>query len=374
VHLRFLLSLALLSASVLWLGATPFTLPAPTVVVFPLTVNGEADKESGSRLATLFAQQLADNGVKVVAPPPGTQRTDFLEAARRLGCDYYVSGFITPLGQEVTVVEQIVSTSSGTVIASNSAQLLTYADANGQGAILATSILRHASRGLASLGENPPPATSPAPKESQNEANLSGLGRIFKRQPKATPSPAAAGSAAAATSTPVAVVRPTRTPASVTRTPASARPAPVAATAPPTVVAAAGPRTGRIVLFEFGGTAATDRRAYARSNLQSRLAKSGHNVAIGGMVDPRELVSHASDLCAQNGAKALVDGELTTRDGDASYGPSTIAQFDVRAVDCSGKVLFHQRFERDGTGRKNWERAIDGAVAAASAPLARAIQ
>ena len=189
---RHLLSLALLAASVLWLGAVYRSLlPPPLVVVFPLTVNGGAIQDSGERLAVMFAQQLSDSGIKVVPPTPGTQRADFLTSARKLGCDYYVTGFVTPLGSEVSVVEQVVSTSSGTVVASNSVQFLTYADAAGQGSLLAQMIQSHAERALASLQENPQPSATPEPKGS-DQANLNKLGGLFHHKAKATPAPSAA--------------------------------------------------------------------------------------------------------------------------------------------------------------------------------------
>ncbi|MBV8602256.1 MAG: hypothetical protein JO359_11895 [Candidatus Eremiobacteraeota bacterium] len=369
MHSRLLLSLALVASSILWLGATPPALPPPTAVVFPLVVNGEADKDSGSRLAVLFAQQLADSGVKVVPPPPGTARTDYLSTARKIGADYYVTGFITPLGAEVTVVEQVVSTTSGTVIASNSAQLLTYADASGQGAILAASILRHAGRALASLGENAPAAATPAPKESGNEANLNGLGNIFKHKSKASPSPKpSAAAVAAATPVATAAPKPQATAMATALPPPAATPAAVAVNAP-----AGTTQANRVVIFDFGGTAASDRRAYARNDLLARLGKSGQPVAAVAAFAPSDLIANAPDLCTKNGAKVFVDGQLATRDGDGQFGPSTIAQFDVRAIDCTGRVLFQDRFERDGMGRKNWERAIDNAVAAAFSPLARVL-
>jgi hypothetical protein len=204
VRPRIFIALALLSASICWLGAiSPSLLPPPLVVVYPLTVNGDAQKDSGERLAVMFAQQLADNGIKVVPPVPGTERPDFLTSARKLGCDYYVTGFITPLGAEVSVVEQVVSTSSGTVIASNSVQFLTYSDANGQGALLGQMIHEHAERALASLQENPQPSATAEPKESPG-ASLDKLGGLFRKKPKATPTPTVApDDNAVATPTPI---------------------------------------------------------------------------------------------------------------------------------------------------------------------------
>ena len=157
----------------------------------------------------MFAQQLSDSGIKVVPPTPGTQRTDFLTSARKLGCDYYVTGFVTPLGAEVSVVEQVVSTSSGTVVASNSVQFLTYADAAGQGALLAQMIQSHAERALANLQENPQPSATPEPKGS-DQATLNKLGGLFHHKGKGTPAPSASPAAASADA--IATTAPAPTP------------------------------------------------------------------------------------------------------------------------------------------------------------------
>ncbi|MGB8265977.1 MAG: hypothetical protein WCE44_06625, partial [Candidatus Velthaea sp.] len=187
--MRFLRSLMLaLIAAVPLLGATPapIFLPPPVVVVYPFVQNGsDVDKESGARLAVIIATGIAGNARVSVKPAvPGTARKDYLTAARSVGADYYVSGFITPLGQQVTVVEQVVSTINGIVVASNTAQLTTYADAAGQGANLADAILRHHNRNLdAFQAPPPPPPASPTPAASS--APQADIGRLFgRRRPK----------------------------------------------------------------------------------------------------------------------------------------------------------------------------------------------
>ena len=48
--------------------------PPPVVVVFPLSVTGEADKEAGSRLGLLFATRFATSGgITIKPPPPGAE-------------------------------------------------------------------------------------------------------------------------------------------------------------------------------------------------------------------------------------------------------------------------------------------------------------
>ena len=66
------------------------------------------------------------------------------------------------------MVEQVVSTTTGIVVFSQTAQLNTYNDAAGQGADLAAFDLGHANRGLAAIGDPPaavrqPDAAHPAP-------------------------------------------------------------------------------------------------------------------------------------------------------------------------------------------------------------------
>ena len=144
--------------------------PPPIVVVFPLNVTGEADKEAGSRLGLLFATRFATSGgITVKAPPPGTLRKDYLEESRKLNADYYVSGYVTPIGNEVALVEQIVSTYSGIVVWSNTAQVLTYNDASSQADIMRTAILRHAGRAVAQEDSpivQPSGAATPQPQGS----------------------------------------------------------------------------------------------------------------------------------------------------------------------------------------------------------------
>ncbi|MFN2460462.1 MAG: hypothetical protein ABR591_07225, partial [Candidatus Velthaea sp.] len=107
---RFLAGLVTACLALLLLAAAPPSfLPTPTVVVYPLTVNGsDVDKESGSRLAVVIAQSMSSAGGVTVKPaPPGTERKNFLEIARSQTADYYIAGYVTPLGNDVSVVEQL---------------------------------------------------------------------------------------------------------------------------------------------------------------------------------------------------------------------------------------------------------------------------
>ncbi len=99
-------------------GAAPAGYAPPVVVVYPLTTSGATTKnDAGADIAVLLANRLAQLGGLTVKPyTPGTQRADYLSAALKEGADYYVTGFLAPVGAEVSIIVQVVSTSSGTIV------------------------------------------------------------------------------------------------------------------------------------------------------------------------------------------------------------------------------------------------------------------
>ncbi len=330
----------------------------PNVIVYPFISNGSSiDREASSRLATIIATSMANTGlVTVTPPPPGTERKDYLAVARANRSEYYVSGFISPLGNGVSIVEQVVSTTTGIVVFSQSTQLTTYTDAAGQGDDLANFVSRHANRGFAAIG-TPPPASSPTPAASNGpEANL---GKLFgrKKKPAATPKPtptpanrpivtATAAAAVAnvprspATNPPRAATTPTAR-AAVTPTP---RPV-----ATPVAVAAAAAET--YAVLPVGGTA----DAALREIAETRVAERSH----------AERATTAAQACVSH-PHAVLTGVLTvTPEGTAGGGN---AKFELTASDCTGKTLWHQIHGGDATGPQGLqtatERAVDGAIGA----------
>jgi len=342
------------------LAATPnaFVIK-PSVIVYPLVSTGSSvDREASSRLATLIATQMANTGqVAVIPPPPGTERKDYLSVARSHAADYYVTGFISPLGNGVSVVLQVVSTTTGIVVYSQSAQLNTYAEAAGQGDDLATFISRHANRGLAQIPTPPPQAASPSPAPSNGpEANL---GKLFgrRKKPAATAKPSASprpGTATAASARPApAGTAPAAALVNVTATP-SPRPAPVATPTPrPAPVAAAPtPSPSGYAVLSVEGTAEAALREYATQRLLART--NG------------ERAQNAATACGAHPVRAVLSGNLVVR-SDAQFGGGS-ATFELIASDCAGKVLWRQTHSNDAGGAQGQqiatERAVDAALGA----------
>lgn len=181
------LSLAVLAClTVGLLGASPLLIGTPSVVVYPFTSTAsDIDREANSKIATLIAQRIAtDGGVNVLPPKPGIERQDYLSEARKQNADYYVTGFLSPLGGGASIVEQLVSAQTGVVIFSNSAQLSVYNDSVAQGDILRNAIIRHAQRNLSAYDAPPAaPAATPSPAA---DSNL-GSGLLGKRATPAGP-------------------------------------------------------------------------------------------------------------------------------------------------------------------------------------------
>jgi TolB-like protein len=321
-------------------GAQSSLFAKPTVIVYPFTANASSlDREASSRLATIVATGMANSRkVTVVPPPPGTERKDFLSVARANHVDYYVSGFITPLGNGVSVVEQVVSTVSGIVVASQTAQLSTYEDAAGQGDDLATQVARHANRGLAGIGTAPPQASPTAAPSTGPEANLS---KLFNRRKKATPTPKPSAKpsgepiAAPPTSAPLTVA--------VAITPAPAKTAP-----PPGATTTA----GEYAVVAVDGTADPGLRELATQRLLART--KGDRVA------------NAAEACASHSVKAVLSGTLAVR-SDPQYGGYS-ATLELSAHDCGGKLVWQQTHSNDAGGAQGQqlatERAVDAAIGA----------
>jgi TolB-like protein len=357
-------------------AATPSSLfTKPSVVVYPFTANGSSiDREASSRLATIIATQLAQKGdIAVIPPPPGTERKDFLNVARAHSADYYVAGFISPIGNGVSVVEQVVSTTSGIVVYSTTAQIQTYADAAGQGDDLATFIVRHANRGLAAIGTAPPPS-SPSPQPT-SEAQTN-LGKLFgrKKKPAATPKPAAATTTTApaaaarnATPTPAA-------PAAAARATTAPAPLPVAAAAAPATpaprtVPAAATAAPRTVVAATTPTPAPRAVAAAPAQGYAVLPVSGPGpeaaLATQRLIDRThgERADSAAAACTGHAPHAVLAGTLSVRPDTAFGGHS--ATFDLHATDCAGKTLWHRSYSNDAGGTQSAQLATERAVEAA---------
>ncbi len=188
---RLLLALFALVA----LGAAAPQSDAPVVVMYPLQASASLSRDLNLRIVTALANEIAlDGRVRIAPADPTVERADFLTAARKAGAQFYVTGFITPLGDGASIIEQVVSVTSGTIVFSNSGQIANLADVNAQGDILRAGILdraAHTSYGSLQPAAESSPAAAPTGARPDSttppEATLGGL--FHHRKAAATPSP-----------------------------------------------------------------------------------------------------------------------------------------------------------------------------------------
>jgi hypothetical protein len=324
------------------LGAAPATsvLAPPILIVYPFSANGsDVSKEAGSRLAITIATQIANlGGVNVKPATPGIERQHYLDAARSAGANYYIAGYVTPLGDGVSVVEQLVSTLTGIVVYSNTAQVRTYGDAAGQGDVLREALLRHQTRNLGAYAAPPPPANSPPAAPAPGTAAQANLGRLFgrKQQQRGAAEPASAAPSAAR---------------------ATAAPAPPAS---PAAVAAQTHGSDYGVLA-IGGSAAGERRSFTGAAIRNDIIAIHRRVADTGET--------AEAACRRKDVGTLLGGNLSTRNYTLQGQRQTTATLELLAYDCAGNLVYRRTFAHDAQG--SWRNAVDRVVAKAVASFFR---
>lgn len=289
----------------------PSAAQAPTILVYPFDVETGADPKLGTAIAQIFGQEMAaTGGVDVLAIPQGITRANFLENARSEKADFYISGYVMQVGDNASVVAQVVSVESGVILFSQTAQVSTVADVASQSLLARTQILQFLGRGTENVQTQT--ANTPAPT-STNGANvpISGITSIvdsvFKHKGSHTPPPTPA-------------VKPAR---GVIVAPVTA-----AGTLPP----------GEL-------TNAWHELYYAMNRV--------FNAQLTAVTSPA--AQSADEICGANRNNTIATGTLQ----EASAGHRTQVTFVLSIYTCFGAVLEHE------TGKGGTLKiAVDSAVAA----------
>jgi hypothetical protein len=275
--------------SVFLIAAAPAFTIVPTVIVYPISTSSSLNREDAARIMTTLATQIAQGGqIKVIPPNTGVDRANYLADARSAGANYYVTGFLTPLGAGASVVQQVVSTTSGTLVFSVTNYITSLAEIAAQGDQLRTGILERSSRGIQAFTAPPPPANTPAP-EATKGADVN-INKLFGHK-----------NASAASA-----------------------------------VALAPPANATLAILSVGGSANADERTATAQSLVSAFEKAGRHAVLVDASTP------SNALCAANKATAQV---ATWIDPPASPA-NTNASLRMIAYDCNGKVAFDRTFKQ----------------------------
>jgi len=274
--------------SVFLMAATPAFTIVPTVIVYPLASSPELDREASARIITTLATQIAQGGgIKIIPSTPGIDRDHYLSDARAQGANYYVTGFMTPLGNGASVVEQVVSTTSGTLVFSVTNYITSLADIAGQGDQLRAGILDRSQRGIQAFAAPPPSEDTPAPQASGTDVNVN---KLFQRKK---------GNPAAA-------------------------------------IALAPPPDATLAILTVGGSSDFDQRSAAAKALAGAFEHAGRHAVIVDAGTP------APAVCTSTKAAVLVGTWLDTPPPNAAASNSTLRMI---AYDCNGNVAFDRTFK-----------------------------
>jgi hypothetical protein len=273
---------------------------APVVIIYPLTTSGIGDPAAGERIASLISLDLQATGsVETRKPSPGVERQAYLETARKLGADYYVSGFVTMISGQLSVVEQLVSTRNNTTVWSNNARLASIDDAKAQGDLVRAAVIGHEGRALAVFD---PAAKAPS------------------RGAAPQPSPAVQTSTA-----PSAAAKPS------------------------------------FAVLLIGGKAAENDRNYTDTAIVKTLRSRGF--IADEFDDPAgDFAILGPAICASTGVGVLLGGTVAVeRMDDREINQWATADLELTAYNCMTNHVLDPRVARAAT--YNWKWAVDNAVA-----------
>jgi hypothetical protein len=325
--LRRLVGAALLCSSIALAAATPPPPPPPTpgpsptgqnpsVIVYPFDVQTGADPKIGMAIAQILGQEMvAAGGINVPPVPQGVKRADFLQYAHNANADFYISGYVTPVGDSAAVVEQVVSVESGVILFSQTAQVSSVADVASQSLLARSQILAFVGRGTQTVQTQP--TNTPAPSSTNGaQMPLKGIASIVDSVFK--------HGHGSRTPTPGPTTKPSR----------GVIVAPVGAT---------------------GYVAAAD-LANATHELYFALNRAFTTTMSSASVAPADVARYADQICGADRNNTIASG--TVQVAGASHGKQNVT-FDLAVYTCFGAPLEHEA----GKG-SSIKSAVDAAVAA----------
>lgn len=272
----------------------------PKVIVYPFTATSSGlPKDAGAAVATIFIHAFqASGGLEVLPTPPPTAVKLYPATAAKLGAGYYVAGYLTPIGQGVSVLEQVVSVTNGVIIYSKTAQVFSVSDAGALALDARSAILADAGVGRdyqPSSPSNTPAPTATGPAGQAASIKISGisgvLGHLFGKRPT------------------VAVASPTPEPKPSRRA---------------LVVRVAGNVPGGIL------TTSTDL-------LAADLHKHFHTSVVTAPSGPTAAV--ASTICGTDRDATILTGTIDLLPGHFMHRGSS--RFYLKAYACFGALLYH---------------------------------
>ena len=297
-------------------SATPFVSAAPSVIVYPFETPADVNTKIGMGIAQIFSQVFVNSGnLTVLAIGEGVKRSDYQTNARAKHADYYIAGYVQPIGQQAAVVAQLVSVGSGASAYSQTAQITTVQDVASQALTFDGVIQQLEHRDQLSIGDTSSP--TPAPQATSGGANmkLNGIGSLFSKGKSKDPNETVA--------TTQKVNKPAR----------------------------------GVIVARINGNAPGGDLTSATNYLVNSFNKSYN--AKAATIAPANVAKSTDAVCGTQRDNTVSSGTLNVRREGGGFGAHNVYDFTLDVYTCFGAKLF-----TTSTSDRSIAKAIDDAVAA----------
>jgi TolB-like protein len=270
---------------------------APSVVVFPLVASQPSGAAAATKISNVVSDQITQLGGVNVKPVSTSTvgQSGYLSAARAAGADYYVSGYVTKVGDQYSVLEQLVRTKNGFIRWSETVMLSLDDSLVNEGHRIHDVILADTSN----ASQYPTPPTV-------RDGNPNAQPPVPAAQPGARTSAPAPGAAVAN------------------------RPATVLTTA----IAHTDGKTALII--PFTGRATDDVKAYVPGAFIRSLKKYGIAGERSELTADQLAIGGGQVACAETGATYLLGGSVLSRQAPPDYGGTWFdAEVTMTIYDCT---------------------------------------
>jgi hypothetical protein len=212
VPLRRLLAFFVLFAGPMLIAATPTPAPLPppaipspaptlfgttepTIIIYPFEEPSDLDPKFGQAMAQIYGQVLAQSGgMKILAiPTTPIKRVDYDTYAHIQHADYYIGGYIQPIGTNAAIIAQVVDVTNNIAVYSATTQVNDVQDIASQALAARSAIMQAAGIDRPELSAESEDTPTPAPQSQTNGASVSVgnvLGGLFKGKHTAEGGPA----------------------------------------------------------------------------------------------------------------------------------------------------------------------------------------
>ncbi len=286
----------------------------PVILIYPFEAPSDLDPRYGNAIAQIYSQVLNQSGgVRVLTIPSNIKREDYDKYAHVQHADYYVSGYIQPIGSTAAIVAQVVDVENDISVYSATSEISDVQDIASQ-ALNALTVIRQAAGIDRPIDTGPAQSPTPSSTSGASVPITNVLSDLFKGKGKNV----------------------------------------AKATAPPSPTPPPKPPRG-VIVTPIVGTAQAKELSAGTGDLYRSL-NSHFNTTLSSVAATRNVGAIADTLCGQNRDNTVASGELNVQHV-GGFRPHDSYTFTLNVYACFGAKLYSTT-----STNNNFTQAIHSAV------------